>query len=124
MVTALSRTRSVSSADVFPWFDTGPSEGSSTSLLVTLRRQRSVRDVCAVMSKLSERAVANPTGQLWLTVTALSSTHSLLDIDVGRTTVRLQLPAAVAGAPQVTGVGVGLGTGVGVGDGEGLGDGL
>jgi hypothetical protein len=37
--------------------------------------------------------------------------------------VRLQLPAAVAGALQVTGVGVGLGTGVGVGEGEGDGDG-
>jgi len=42
---------------------------------------------------------------------------------VGRTMVTLQLPADVAGAPQVTGVGVGLGTGVGVGDGDGDGDG-
>jgi hypothetical protein len=39
---------------------------------------------------------------------------------VGRTMVTLQLPADVAGAPQVTGVGVGLGTGVGVGDGDGV----
>src|SRR5260221_2498468 len=49
--------------------------------------------------------------------------HSPLPRAVGFTMVRLQLPAAVAGALQVTGVGVGLGTGVGVGDGEGDGDG-
>lgn len=49
--------------------------------------------------------------------------HSPLTRVVGFTMVRLQLPAAVAGALQVTGVGVGLGTGVGVGDGEGDGDG-
>src|SRR6266446_2785415 len=49
--------------------------------------------------------------------------HSPLTRAVGFTMVRLQLPAAVAGALQVTGVGVGLGTGVGVGDGEGDGDG-
>src|SRR4029077_14373757 len=96
-------------------------------LLATLRRQaRPVREVCAVTSNRSERGVANPTGQLWFTVTVLSSRHSPLARLVGRTTVTLQLPASDVGAPQGTGVGVGLGTGVGVGvgDGTGVGEGL
>ena len=124
IVTALSRTRSVRSTDVVPLRAIAPSDGSSTSLLVTLRRQRRpVREVCAVTSKLSDREVVNPTGQLWLTFTALTSMHSPVTRAVGFTMVRLQFPAAVAGALQLTGVGVGLGTGVGVGDGEGDGDG-
>ena len=124
IVTALSRTRSVRSTDVVPLRAIAPSDGSSTSLLVTLRRQRRpVREVCAVTSKLSDREVVNPTGQLWLTFTALTSMHSPVTRAVGFTMVRLQFPAAVAGALQLTGVGVGLGTGVGVGDGDGDGDG-
>src|SRR5438045_489309 len=113
MVTALSSTRSVMSVEVEPSWDTAPSEGWSTSLLVTLRRQRSpVRAVWAVVSKRRERGVEKPTGQLWFTVTAFSSRHSPAPNAVGRTMVTPQLPASEAGAPQVTGVGVGLGTGV------------
>ena len=124
IVTALSRTMSVRSTDVVPLRAIAPSDGSSTSLLVTLRRQRRpVREVCAVTSKLSDREVVNPTGQLWLTFTALTSMHSPVTRAVGFTMVRLQFPADVAGALQLTGVGVGLGTGVGVGDGDGEGDG-
>jgi hypothetical protein len=78
--------------------------------------------VCAVTSKDRERGVVNPTGQLWFTLTEFTSMHSPAAIVVGRVMVTLQLPADVAGAPQVTGVGVGLGTGVGVGDGDGDGD--
>jgi len=107
-----------------PFLAIAPSEGERTSLLVTLRRQRRpVRSVCAVTSKDRERGVVNPTGQLWFAVTEFTSMHSPAAMVVGRTMVTLQLPADVAGAPQVTGVGVGLGTGVGVGDGDGDGDG-
>ena len=127
MVTELSRTTSVSSTVVVPFLPTFPSEGVTTSLLLGLRRQRSVRVVWAVTSKLTERAVAMPTGQLWLTVTAFTWMHSSL-AKAARETVTLQLPALVAGAPQVTGVGVGLGAGLGLaagdGDGDGLGDGV
>src|SRR5438105_5038285 len=125
MVTELSRTRSVRSAEVAPLLPTVPSAGCSTSELATLRRQRRpLRGVCAVRSNSRETTLAKPTGQLWATDTALSSRHSPVPMSVGRTTVRLQLPAALAGAPQVTGVGVGLGAGVGLDEGEGDGDGL
>ena len=124
IVTVLSSTRSVERTDVVPFLAMAPSDGSSTSLLVTLRRQRRpVRAVCAVTSNWSERGVVKPTGQLWFTLTVFTSMHSPLAIVVGRTIVTVQLPADVAGAPQLTGVGVGLGAGVGVGEGVGVGDG-
>lgn len=123
IVTALSRTTSVTSTEVVPFRATFPSDGASTSLLVGLRRQRSVRAVWAVTSKLIERAVAMPTGQLWFTVTAFTCTHSSL-AKAARATVTLQLPALVAGAPHVTGTGVGLAVGLAVGEGDGDGDSL
>src|SRR5689334_12180461 len=122
MVTLLSRTRSVIRVEVVPFLPMLPLEGWSTSLLVPLRRHTSpVRAVCAVTSKRTERGVEKPTGQLWFALTAVSSRHSLVSSVVGCTTVTLQLPASVTGAPQVTGVGVGLGAGVGVGEGLGAG---
>jgi hypothetical protein len=64
------------------------------------------------------------TGQLWLRVTAVTSMHSPALRERGRRIVRLQLPAALAGAPQVTGVGLGAGVGDADGEGDGDGDGL
>jgi len=97
IVTALSRTRSVVRTEVVLFFAIAPSDGSRTSLLVALRRQRSpVRAVWAVTSNWSERGVVKPTGQLWFTLTVLISMHSPLAIVVGRMMVTLQLPADLA----------------------------
>jgi len=102
-----------------------PEEGSSTSLLLAARRQRSrARLVRAVTAKRSETTVENATGQERLTATLVSSMHWPTGTGTGLAMVTEQLPAAATGWPQLTATGVAEGDGDGVGEDDGLGLGL
>src|SRR5262245_28126925 len=116
---------SVSTTVVLPLPFTNPSPGSITSVFVGAFRQlRLGRLVWARTSKRSSTGSVVPTGQVWFTVTRVTSTQPLSAGAFGFVMVTAQLPAGPAGTPQADGGGVGLGVGVGDGTGEGDGDGV
>jgi hypothetical protein len=125
---------------VVPIPGTEPEAGVSTSFLPgTCFHVKLVLDD-AVTSKLTESGTPKVTGQSLLVRMSVSSMHWFDGRGSRFKMVSPQLPANVAGLPQLTGCGEGEGSGLGdglgegdgagegdgdgLGDGEGLGDGL